>query len=1458
MNRISFTGIIVLIFIICMAFSSQITLAADPIPVLNPSFEEPAVTYSTWNWNNQDSSGQNVITGWNYDYTAGAWPSDNDTGTWAGVVPTDGTRMAFVRHSTGAAANQVTGPWQDLGYTIVAGQTYLFTMDVQRRQDGTAGSLTFNYHDAGTRTEIIENLFDMAAQAEDEWLTYSVSFTAVAGEACIGMSLGIEFNNESGIDSWQHFDNAGVIFSIDDTDPNCCYPFLSADFDNNCVVNLNDLSILAENWLMEFQEDFRDISDFSQLSSQWLEQSEQVPAELCDLYLVGYDDCGVPGAQPNLLQGNDWTYPESVIPFSMVPADSAARTVSFHDTEVIYRYEGLKPTEAYKARITFLCDVGNRNLNLLCDTTTLLQNLALPYGIPITRIIEIPSASYQDEQIELKVTKNAGANAVVSEIELWSSDPLLAVLRIQVTGLLDNRIEIFVTDSKSDAVDGADLTIAVQDTALSEAGTTGQNGRFIFTIPESWEQHSDKDLIITAQKDDATGTIYTPMQNYILKLPRLTPRPQTVVGVADGKVDLTGTWHFNTTPDPDFWEIASFPPAGWSTIEVPGEWVMQGFTVADNQAAGYLREYTIPSDWLGRRIKLRCDAVYSDADVYINGQVAGSHTGGFTPFELDVTDIVNVGATNTIALAVTNESLADTMASGTQYAAHKLGGISRKLYLFAVPELNLSALHITTDLDENYQDATLHLYAKVINEGSVSADTAQLDISLEDPDGQVVTIVPDNISLPSVGVDLSIVEHIEIPVTAPSKWDCEHPNLYTLTCTLSDGQGGQETIVQKIGFREVEVRGNQLYVNDHPVKLRGVCRHEVHPLRGRSLTDEFWQMDAELFRNGNCNFIRTSHYPPAEEFLAACDELGLFVEDEAPFCWEKGSNDDTHKDLTITQTLEMVERDRNHPSVLFWSLANESDWGNNFQASSEQVRMADPSRPQIFSYGEVDLTSWHYPGPDGPADAANQPKPTIFDEFCHLNCYNRREILTDPGVRDDWGRGFAPMWENMLISQGCLGGSIWAAIDDAFHLPSGSEVGYGYWGPIDAWRRPKPEYWHMKKSYSPIRITPTTLAVPPTGSIVEIPVSNRFDFTNLNELTINWSVDGNSGTAVANIAPRNSGTLSIDTGITELEGKVLDVEFQSHLGYLVDHYKLQIGQTNPPQPPSMSGSAQYALAGGIYTITAGDAQWKIDQTTGLIIEGKKNSQLIVKGGPHLMLLSLMIGEGAGTQMAGTVYQPHTDTCSNWMASSVLVTMDGNFVKVDVIGEYDQASGSYTMRFDGTGQMSLDYNFTSKIDVDPRQTGIVLDVDTSFDTLQWLRAGQWTTYPDDHIGRLAGQTQLYGSGGTYVPLAHGIEPMCLWSDDMAELGTNDFRSTKRSIYEASLKNSVGTGLDIYSDGSQHTRSYKEADRIRILIANFATGGDDFFFRSHYASERSPIYVDDTISDTIHVQIVETTP
>ncbi len=198
-----------LLFLLVFSLAVQ----ATPIPVANPSFELAVSTVNTWNWSDQAGTGADVIEDWNYDYTAAAWPSANDTGVFTtGAGPSsDGTpRVSFVRHSSTDAASQVTGPWQDLGHPIVAGMRYTFTMDVQRRQSGTACSLTLNYHDGGTRTEIVENLIDMTGLDNDTWATYSVSFTALPGEPYIGKSLGIEFNNESTADSWQHFDYARV------------------------------------------------------------------------------------------------------------------------------------------------------------------------------------------------------------------------------------------------------------------------------------------------------------------------------------------------------------------------------------------------------------------------------------------------------------------------------------------------------------------------------------------------------------------------------------------------------------------------------------------------------------------------------------------------------------------------------------------------------------------------------------------------------------------------------------------------------------------------------------------------------------------------------------------------------------------------------------------------------------------------------------------------------------------------------------------------------------------------------------------------------------------------------------------------------------------------------------------------------------------------------------------------
>ncbi len=183
----------------------------------------------------------------------------------------------------------------------------------------------------------------------------------------------------------------------------------------------------------------------------------------------------------------------------------------------------------------------------------------------------------------------------------------------------------------------------------------------------------------------------------------------------------------------------------------------------------------------------------------------------------------------------------------------------------------------------------------------------------------------------------------------------------------------------------------------------------------------------------------------------------------------------------------------------------------------------------------------------------NEGRPILFGEYCHLNAYNRREQIGDPGLRDAWGLGLSKMWELMGSAQGCLGGSIWAAMDDTFFLPDGRTDGYGTWGPLDGWRRPKPEYWHVTKAYSPVRIVDESLATPVNGEPLHLTVENRSDFVDLNEFTFNWTLAGKTGVEKSAGAPGAKGKLAIPvTG--DVAGKSLEIRITGPRGFMVDAF----------------------------------------------------------------------------------------------------------------------------------------------------------------------------------------------------------------------------------------------------------------------------------------------------------------
>ena len=957
------------------------------------------------------------------------------------------------------------------------------------------------------------------------------------------------------------------------------------------------------------------------------------------------------------------------------------------------------------------------------------------------------------------------------------------------------------------------------------------------------------------------------------EMPRLSPRPLEVAGAKNPRLNLNGTWMFHVAPPSDF-QALSQAGKDWKPIEVPGEWVMQGFEVAPKTSAGYFRAFTLPKDWEGRRIKLRFDAVYSLCTVWLNGTLAGSHEGGFTPFELDITKIVRPGE-NTLALSVQSDSFADVLASGNQYATHSMGGITRKATLFALPQVQISDLKILTTFDPDFRNATARFSLRITNEGEQPASglSVRLDVRKVKPAIQEPVLMKEA-EVPEIPAGGSQEVTVEIPVQSPAKWDCEHPNLYEGTVVLNREKRPAETVKERFGFRQVETRGNQVFLNGKVLKLHGVCRHEVHPLRGRSLTDDQWKQDALLFKQANCNFIRTSHYPPAEEFIQYCDEVGLFVELEAPFCWV-GHNANTKMEpgkpssdkilpVILRGNLETSQACANHPSVIMRSMANESVWYEAWDTVFQHLKMADPSRLITFhdqSWGDysnrgsgvLPVANYHYPDINGPQAADKLNRPITFGEYCHLNTYNRHELATDPGVRDAYGRALKEMYDLMDKSTGNLGGSIWSGVDDLFFLPDGHVVGYGEWGPIDGWRRRKPEWWHVRKVYSPVRIEGQSAPVPAAGQPLRVEIENRHCFTDLNEVKIEWSIRQEKGILKTDLPPRSKGALLIPTKQKDLEGADLSLAFTSPQGFALDEYRLRIGEIQEEQRlRERATSARLQEKEDVIRVEASSQRyWEIDRKTGQIRRAGIGEKEIIAGGPNLMILRLN-NEG-GTQLTGKrmYLDAYNDVCAGWKMESVQARMQNLSAEIEVKGRYEDAVGSYTLRVDGDGDLTVNYDFEMLRDVNPRQWGMVLELSRDCDTLEWNRKTLWTVYPEDHIGRPRGRAVGRLEGRTYYN--NRKAPDWPWSLDENALGSNDFRATRENIRWASLTSGAGQGIRVESDGKQAFRAWIAGERIGCLAAGFSTGGAEGFLSTHYAKERKPLKKGEHIQDRIVVRL-----
>jgi beta-galactosidase len=906
-------------------------------------------------------------------------------------------------------------------------------------------------------------------------------------------------------------------------------------------------------------------------------------------------------------------------------------------------------------------------------------------------------------------------------------------------------------------------------------------------------------------------------------------------------LDLDGAWRFKPDPESDFFQT-NFSDSDWKEIKVPSHWIMEGFD-SKNGTGGYRRRLQIPNSFRGRRIKLLFDGVYSGAEVWLNGTRVGSHEGGFSPFEIDITDAAHMGADNLLAVLVREATLSSHLDKMSYYANFPLAGLFRQVRLLSVPEVHVRRFHVQTVFDAAYQDATLALDFSVENESGHELNGVPLVFSLKDPDGHLVAIPNDHLDI-KLAPWSRLEQRVEFHVASPKHWEAEHPLLYTLSAKLCCATAAGEVVSRRVGFRQIEIRGTQFLINGVPVKMRGADHYESDPLTGRTTTPELTRRDLETMKEANLDAIRNSAFPAVRDLYDDADELGFYIEEEGPFCWVDESSDLRYLPTFVQRTAEMLERDRSHPSVVYWSVGNESTWGPSFEAAHQFVKNHDATRPASAGQSAIlELDTMHNPiSIERMKEREDVKVPILWDEaLCIFQgdlWGDSREMWLDPGDRDYYIEPLVPIWDAVQASKNVQGGMIWAWVDDVFlvpgrdseygrgsigqpehaldriyHIPGRGIVGDAPWGIVDGWRRKKPEFWHVKMLMSPVHLQQRDLPAWKSGGVVTFTVDNRYEFTNLSELALEWSVGSQHGTVHPDLAPRTSGNISIPVGRPTKPGDILSLRFLDAKNQLVIPIRMQLGvapavdaeAASKPIPLRYLHEA-FWLGGPMERFIGENFEIAFDGGNGRIRRALVDRHSVLYETPKLHVLPI-----ESTLNEFPIFE-------TWRLTKPLeIRPAGDDYEVIETGTYRDFAGELRFRISPQGGLMVSYQFTySGLDTRAREVGLQFGVPLWCDKLQWRRRGEWSVYPDDHIGRNDGMAMAHAPGPQRVP---PTQPFAL---DDTPIGTNDFRSSKRNFVFGSLTDKDGYGIGIEAVGSQHLRASVDSDFIEVNVNDWFGG------------------------------------
>jgi beta-galactosidase len=857
---------------------------------------------------------------------------------------------------------------------------------------------------------------------------------------------------------------------------------------------------------------------------------------------------------------------------------------------------------------------------------------------------------------------------------------------------------------------------------------------------------------------------------------------------------LNGNWKFmwckNPLQVPANFSDKNYDASAWDNLWVPGNWQMSGkydrpiFTniiypfpsdppkvpKTDTNSTGlYKTTFRIADNWKGKQVFLHFAAAQSALYVWINGKKVGYHEDGMTPAEFNITPYLQKGE-NSLSAEVINWSDGSYIEDQDFW---RLSGIFRDVYLFATPEVHIRDFYTTTTLDDQYRNADLDVNFSVHNYIRKAGNGYNIKITLQNADKKDIFSETQAVSKLSPLGENEL--HIKHNINNPTKWTAETPNLYLLIIQLLDANGKvAEVITSKVGFRKIEIKNGTLRVNGQAIKIKGVNRHEFDMYTGRYITRASMIRDIELMKQHNINAVRTCHYPNATEWYELCDQYGLYVMDEANLechgLWARSKNyisdKPEWKKAYVDRGTAMVQRDKNHPSIIFWSMGNESGWGSNFDAMYAAIKQIDNTRPIHYEsktpngvrmLNRYDIISMMYPDIDEITRFMKQDttRPIIVCEYAH-------------SMGNSLGN-FRKYWDVFYKYPRLQGGFTWDWVDQG--IRGKDKNGREYWNIIDHIdsanandglvnpdRIPQPEINEAKKVMQDINVKAIDIT---TG---KVSVSNGFYFKNLNDVDLHWELLEN-GRSIQNgvindlaVAPQQSAELTIPYDRAQIKpGNEYHLNFSFTLKagqfwaakeYVIaseqliistiKQAKLELNTYGLSEVSTMQNNSSVIVFGKDFSLT-------FDKASGSLSSYKYRGLELLAGNivPDLWRVPTDNDEGGKRRSYAQGWRnAGLDSISIVPVEIKFENTNPGTVSVKIKNTIKLKKGNIeyvaTYTVYGNGEVKIENEFSSNDKLPPlARVGLRLELPSSYNKLTWFGNGPFESYDDRKESAFAG-------------------------------------------------------------------------------------------------------------------------